>query len=301
MEVVIIMSNFQIRKKYFAVLLLIIVFIINIFILGCGSDKASNPAPIDNETMEQFKSQCTQLDYTQLARNPDNFKERRIVYVGRVVQTEESGNKVILRVDVNKDTNGLSDDIIWVNYTKPTGSNRILEKDVIKIWGTVMGLRQYKAVLGNQITIPEVNAKYIEMYNEQVAVTNNSQFTKPGNQPNDSKGGSSGQYEQIQYDKLVVQEEKYINHSILLQGYVEAVIDRGTIKDILLVISKGNEAEPKRVAILECAESNNLSIPEVGVKIQAYGVYKGNRKDYKKYAPQIAQLPSLKLEKINFL
>lgn len=109
------------------------------------------------------------------------------------------------------------------------------------------------------------------------------------------------QYEQIQYDKLVVQEDRYKNRRILLQGYVEEIIDRGTIKDVLIVISRGNEVEPKRVAIIEVAENNNIVVPEIGVKIQACGIYKGNRKEYEQYAPQIAQLPSLKLEKVNLL
>ena len=98
-----------------------------------------------------------------------------------------------------------------------------------------------------------------------------------------------------------MQEDRYKNRRILLQGYVEEIIDRGTIKDVLIVISRGNEVEPKRVAIIEVAENNNIVVPEIGVKIQACGIYKGNRKEYEQYAPQIAQLPSLKLEKVNLL
>ena len=178
------MNIFRINKKGLLRQLLIITFISNIFFVGCASEKTINSPPITSETMEQFKSQCNQLDYAQLVRNPDNYKERRIIYIGKVVQTQEDGNNVILRVNVSKGNLDIGDDIIWVNYTKPAGSNRILEEDVIQLWGTVIGLRQYKAVMGNQIAIPEINAKYIEIYNDKVVTANNRQSANMGNQFN---------------------------------------------------------------------------------------------------------------------
>ena len=50
---------------------------------------------------------------------------------------------------------GLWDDPIWVDYP---GISRFLEDDIVTVWGTVTGLQKYKAVLGNNVTIPQIEA-----------------------------------------------------------------------------------------------------------------------------------------------
>jgi len=155
------------RKRLTIWVFLTVVLSMIIFLTGCSSKKTSNLS--STETPEQFKLKCTKLDYTQLARNPDNYQGQRIVYVGKVVQTQESGNDMVLRINVTKGESGLWKDTVWVNYTKPVGSNRILEDDVVQLWGTVKGLRHYTAVMGNEVTIPEIDAKYIEVYNGQTS------------------------------------------------------------------------------------------------------------------------------------
>ncbi|MHB8132433.1 MAG: hypothetical protein ACYDEX_26060 [Mobilitalea sp.] len=109
-----------------------------------------------------YKDSAKQLNYRELARNPDNYKGVTAVFTGKVVQVMESGNNVTLRVNVTKSSYGW-DDTIFVNYRKLTGESRILEDDIIKLWGTIMGLKTYAAVMGNQIIIPEVDAKFIDV------------------------------------------------------------------------------------------------------------------------------------------
>ncbi|KGM98305.1 hypothetical protein Z968_00800 [Clostridium novyi A str. 4552] len=57
------------------------------------------------------------------------------------------------------------EDTIWVNYTLKSGQNHIIENDIINIWGNVKGRKKYTAVMGNNITVPEVDAVYIELLN----------------------------------------------------------------------------------------------------------------------------------------
>lgn len=165
----------------FAVVILFTIIFSGVIVLTrSSSEKANNAATV--ETPDQFKAKCTQLDYTQLARNPDNYKGQRVVYVGKVAQVQESGNNLVLRVNVNEGESGLWKDTVWVNYTKPAGSNRILENDVVQLWGIVKGLRHYTAIMGNDIAIPEIDAKYLETYNEQAS-------SDRGNKNNTGKTG----------------------------------------------------------------------------------------------------------------
>jgi hypothetical protein len=52
---------------------------------------------------------------------------------------------------------GYTDDIIYVDYS----GNRPVEGDMVEVWGNFVGLKTYTAVLGNEITIPEINNLYM--------------------------------------------------------------------------------------------------------------------------------------------
>ena len=54
-------------------------------------------------------------------------------------------------------------DTIFVDYrANSTSDARILEGDVIQLWGEFVGIKSYKAVLGQTIQIPHVVARAIE-------------------------------------------------------------------------------------------------------------------------------------------
>jgi hypothetical protein len=121
---------------------------------------SSVPKTTPAELPEDFKASCTSVEYDDLARNTETYVGQHIHYQGDVVQVREMGNdRYVLRVNVTKDEYDLWRDTIWVNYT----GSRTLERDIIQLWGTVKGRREYTAVLGNQIVIPEIDAKYLEI------------------------------------------------------------------------------------------------------------------------------------------
>ncbi|CAG7653256.1 hypothetical protein PAESOLCIP111_06728 [Paenibacillus solanacearum] len=120
------------------------------------SEKASS-----DDQREQFINSTKQIPYIDLARNPDKFKGEHISYQGQVVQVLEQGNYVGLRVNVTKGAYDIWQDTVFVNYRKQSGEDRILEKDIIDLWGDVKGLKTYKTVLGSETAIPEIDAKYI--------------------------------------------------------------------------------------------------------------------------------------------
>ena len=122
------------------------------------------PEEIAAEKKETFKASCQNFSYEEISRNPDNYKGQHAVFRGQVVQVlEESYTTTInLRVNVTEGSYGWWDDTIYVIYTLPEGSPRILEKDIVTIYGALDGLYSYTAVLGNTITIPKIDAEYIE-------------------------------------------------------------------------------------------------------------------------------------------
>ena len=108
---------------------------------------------------EDYKDSCETYTYNELARTPDAYKNEKICLTGEVIQVVEEGKRVDLRINMN----GEYDHTIYITYTLKDGESRILDGDTVTVYGTFEGLYTYESVLGASITIPLVDAKYIEM------------------------------------------------------------------------------------------------------------------------------------------
>lgn len=115
------------------------------------------------EEEENFKASCQTYTFEQMARNPDNFKGTNVKLTGEVIQTMYDTNSVNLRVNITKKENYT--DTIYVTYNTKIGEDKILEDDIITIYGTSMGDCSYKTVLGSEVTLPLISAKYITINN----------------------------------------------------------------------------------------------------------------------------------------
>lgn len=142
------------------------IIIVSFLIIGvtndsAETDKVPTTTPINNiETEEQYKASCSALDYDTLARATENYIGKRVVLTGQVAEVKD-GAYGYIRVYATKGAYEMWDDAIWVNYIRPDDELRVLEGDVIQIWGTVKGRKTYRAVLGNKIELPEIDGKYI--------------------------------------------------------------------------------------------------------------------------------------------
>ena len=141
----------------------IILFGQGVNILSSSSENY-NTADINKQTLsererrEAYIESCVEVPYKEVERYPDDYKGQKIKIEGTVLQVTESLGSVILRVATAK--NGY-DDIWYVTYKKSSGEQRILEDDHIVLYGECTGVETYIALLGNQITIPAMTAKYV--------------------------------------------------------------------------------------------------------------------------------------------
>ncbi|GEM_PF-2327625 len=112
---------------------------------------------------EEFKNSCTTFDYNELERNPNEYINKNAVFTGKVVQVMEYGNDISYRVNITKDNYGLWVNTIYVDYTKKDeNERRILEGDIITIYGTLNGIKHYTSIQDAQVSIPHLIAKYVE-------------------------------------------------------------------------------------------------------------------------------------------
>ena len=97
------------------------------------------------------------VNYDNLARTPDDFLSEKIVLSGKVIQVMEDDSTTQLRLATNEDY----DAVVLVEYNSSIVQERVLENDLITIYGTSNGLISYESTLGGTITIPSITAYII--------------------------------------------------------------------------------------------------------------------------------------------
>lgn len=107
---------------------------------------------------EEARGYETGITYNQLARTPDDYEGQKVKFSGKVVQVLESGNSVHIRLAVNKNY----DTILYGTYSSDIVSSRILDDDIITVYGVSTGLKSYQSTLGATITIPEMKIDKID-------------------------------------------------------------------------------------------------------------------------------------------
>jgi hypothetical protein len=112
------------------------------------------------EKEEDFKADCSKYSYEDMARDPDAVYGDNVKVTGEVIQVLEDGNDCELRVNISKTSWGYTD-TIYVSYTRKDNEPRILEDDIVTLWGWSEGTISYTSVLGQTITLPYVAAEYL--------------------------------------------------------------------------------------------------------------------------------------------
>lgn len=117
----------------------------------------------------EYKNSCKKVTYKDLSRNPDKHKGEKLTYTGQVIQVQEDehllddNTTVNLRINVTKDKYGIWKDTIFATVELPKGADRILEDDIITIWGKCAGKYSYTSVLGAEVTLPKIDTRYYKI------------------------------------------------------------------------------------------------------------------------------------------
>lgn len=106
--------------------------------------------------VDQLKSDAVTPKYDDLARYPDQYRGRHLVFTGEVVQVVDN----VLRVNITDKGYDIWTDTIWVNLHT---TDKILENDIIKVWGIGQGEIKYTTVMKAELTIPQVDVYATEL------------------------------------------------------------------------------------------------------------------------------------------
>lgn len=113
----------------------------------------------------EYKASCEKIAYKDIARQPDLYEGKNVVFTGEVIQVQESSwsNETIYRINVTRGEYDIWEDTVYVTYKLPEGAPHILEDDIVTFYGVCEGTYTYTSVLGSNITIPSVDARYIDI------------------------------------------------------------------------------------------------------------------------------------------
>lgn len=129
---------------------------------ACGQEIESETFSMSSEEIAAaYKDSCSSFTYDQVARDPDTYFGERAKFTGEVIQVLQEGNSYTLRVNITQVSYGWSDTIM-VSYTSSAGESRILEDDVITLYGVMGGMYTYETIFGAEVTVPLLFAEYVD-------------------------------------------------------------------------------------------------------------------------------------------
>lgn len=140
-----------------------LLFVIVFLAPGSSAPPASKYVEL---SVDQVKAKSAIVSYELLARSPTTYTGQLVTFRGQVIQVLQNGLDYTLRVNVSRVSRGTYDrwqDTIYVDYRAGSAAEpRILNDDVVQLWGEYVGIASYKAVLGQTVQIPRVVARAVD-------------------------------------------------------------------------------------------------------------------------------------------
>lgn len=156
------------RKKQGGKLKFIIawIFLIIIAIASIGGgDGSGKKDDSENISPEQYKSECIDVSYDDLARKPDEYEGQKVKFRGQIRQVAKDSDSSTSEylIPVTEGDYGLWDDNVFVKLSPDNKDGKFLEDDIVTFYGESAGEYKYTSILGQSITIPCVKAVYMEI------------------------------------------------------------------------------------------------------------------------------------------
>ena len=147
------------KRWWFWVLVIILLFV---SCVGTSDPGVTHPDVSEAE----YKAMCEEIAFDPLARNPDNYEGQMFQFTGEVIQVAEGNGYTNLRMNVTAVDDGgwtCYEDTIYVLVKTEEGSDRILDYDIVTVYGICTGSYTYESIFGEQITLPGIEAMYYEI------------------------------------------------------------------------------------------------------------------------------------------
>jgi ribosomal protein L40E len=128
---------------------------------GFGASKKANGVStqqleVPRLTLEEYKANAKQLNYRNALLGEGYVNGDPVFIIGRIAQSV-SENRTLLVATDKDDFLGYIDDRVYIRFDE---SQKVLEGDIVRIYGRYMGTKKYKTVLQIEAEVPYIEGYY---------------------------------------------------------------------------------------------------------------------------------------------
>lgn len=134
--------------------LIVIFLLVGVATLSNHVSDTNSTSNNNNMSEQDFKANCSSIDYAQLEKDPNKYKGQNIVFSGKIFQIQEDNGKGRILLS----TGDYSTDLVYVEYN---GANDFVEDDHVTIYGVFKGDKTYEARIGSN-NVLYMEGLYIE-------------------------------------------------------------------------------------------------------------------------------------------
>lgn len=125
-----------------------------------AEEEAKRQAEEEARLAEEAKGYDTGITYKDLARSPETYEGQKVKFTGTVLQVIEGSMTLNGLRLATKDS---YDDVVYCEYLTSILDVRLLEDDIITIYGISNGLQSYETVMGATVTLPKISVIRIDI------------------------------------------------------------------------------------------------------------------------------------------
>ena len=138
-----------------------IILVISLLVSCIGGLSDDSSGEIEqNMTKSEFIDSCKKISYEELKRNPDDYEGEHIKVTVRVEQVVDDTD--IRAYSGENDNPELWFENEYLLKDKRKEGDNIIEGDVLKIYGTYLGMKTVYRVIGGTDKVPTIAIKYVK-------------------------------------------------------------------------------------------------------------------------------------------
>lgn len=119
-------------------------------------DDNSDSSSSEDSDPSSYRNDIT---YDQIARKPDDYEGEKVQFTGEVAQVMEEDDKTQVRLAVGGDYDNM---ILFQIDNSELDSSKILEDDLLTVYGTSNNTVDYDSTIGGKITVPSIIADQVD-------------------------------------------------------------------------------------------------------------------------------------------
>ena len=155
-------------KKIIVAVICFVILILAFAIPLYGEDSPNEPTPSEPVMSEtEYRALCKEIDYKELFRYSESHEGEMIKIVGQVSQIMTEGGYTVYRVSTLEEYGLYYDDEFCVFDDREDDDLRILDGDIIEVYGTYDGLTKWEyAISKTEVEVPTMYARFIDLVEE---------------------------------------------------------------------------------------------------------------------------------------